>query len=414
MKFELFIAKRIYKGNEGEKKISPPAIRVAIINISLGLAIMILSVCIVIGFKQEVRNKIIGFGSHIQITNFDNNVSYETQPIAVNDTLLNELRKVEGVKQIEKFATKPGMLKTDTDFQGIILKGVDEAFNWDFFKQNLVEGNVPKITSEESTTDVMISRTMSDKLNLKVGDSFLTYFVQHQMRYRKFHIVGIYQTNFSEYDNLFVISDIKQVRKLNDWDDDQVSGLEVLVDDYDKLDQITTDVYYSLAAKQDRLGNSFYARSIKQLNPMIFSWLDQLDMNVIIILIIMIAVAGFTTISGLLIIIVERANMIGILKALGEDNTSIRKIFLYISLFLITKGLFWGNVIALSCCFIQKYFGLMKLDPDVYYTSLVPVEINFWYIILLNIGTLIVSMLILIGPSYIVSQISPAKTIRFE
>ncbi len=415
MNFELFIARRIYRGNEGEKKVSPPAVRIAIVSIALGLSVMILSVCIVIGFKKEVRNKIIGFGSHIQITNFDNNTSYETQPIAITDSLLHAIQEVSNIKHIEKFATKPGIIKTDDDFQGIVVKGVGEDFDWDFFKQNLIEGTVPKITSDETTNDVVISQVLSDKLNLKLGDSFSTFFFLHQkVRARKFNIVGIYQTNFAEYDKLFIISDIKHVRKLNDWDDDQVSGLEILVDDYDKLDRTTTDLYYALSSDRDRLGNAFYTRSIKQLNPMIFSWLDLLDMNVVIILILMLIVPGFTTISGLLIIILERTNMIGILKALGQDNTSIRKIFLNVSFFLITKGLFWGNIIGLSCCFIQKYFGVIKLNPRDYYVSVVPVEINFWHIILLNILTLVISMLILVGPSFIISRISPAKTIRFE
>ena len=415
MNLELFIAKRIYKGNDGEKKVSPPAVRIAIISIALGLTVMILSVSIVIGFKQEVRNKIIGFGSHIQITNLDNNTSYETQPIAISDSLLSAIRKMPNIKHIEKFATKPGIIKTEEDFQGIIVKGIGEDFNWDFFKQNLIEGTIPNITAEETTNDVVISQTLSNKLNLKLGDSFSTFFfINQKPRARKFNIVGIYQTNFSEYDKLFIISDIKHVRKLNDWDEDMVSGLEILVYDYEKLDQTTYDLYYSLSAERDRLGNAFYVRSIKEINPTIFSWLDLLDMNVMIILILMLVVPGFTTISGLLIIILEKTNMIGILKALGQNNKSIRKIFLYVSFFLISKGLFWGNIIGLTCCFLQKYFGIIKLDPQNYYISVVPVEINFWHIILLNILTLVISMLILIGPSYIISKISPAKTIRFE
>ncbi|MDR0233122.1 MAG: ABC transporter permease [Dysgonamonadaceae bacterium] len=414
MNLELFIAKRIYKGNEGEKKVSPPAVRIAIISIALGLTVMILSVSIVIGFKQEVRNKIIGFGSHIQITNFDNNTSYETQPIAISDSLLRVIQEMPNIKHVEKFATKPGIIKTEEDFQGIIVKGVGEDFNWSFFKQNLIEGTTPEITSEKTTNDVVISQTLSNKLHLKLGDSFNTFFfVNQNMRPRKFNIVGIYQTNFSEYDKLF-ISDIKHVRKLNDWEEDMVSGLEILVDDYNQLDQTTYDLAYLLSAERDRLGNAFYVRSIKQINPMIFSWLDLLDVNVMIILILMLVVPGFTTISGLLIIILEKTNMIGILKAMGQNNKSIRKIFLYVSFFLIGKGLFWGNIIGLTFCFLQKYFGIIKLDPQNYYISVVPVEINFWHIILLNILTLVISMLILIGPSYIISKISPAKTIRFE
>ena len=415
MNFELFIAKRIYKGNEGEKKVSPPAVRIAIVSIALGLAVMILSVCIVIGFKQEVRNKVIGFGSHIQVTNFDSNISHETQPIAITDSLIKVILEMPNIKYVEKFATKLGIIKTEEDFQAMVVKGVDENFDWNFFKQYLVEGTIPDISSDSTSNDVVISQTLSAKLNLKLGDSFLAYFIQQKAgKARKFNIVGIYQTNFSDYDKLFIIGDIKHVRKLYGWDDDQVSGLEILVDNYDRLDETTSELHYTLSTLRDHQGNAFYVRSIKQLNPMIFSWLDLLDMNVVIILILMLVVPGFTTISGLLIIILERTNMIGILKSLGQNNTSLRKIFLHISFFLITKGLFWGNIIGLTCCFIQKYFGIIKLDPKDYYVSVVPIEINFWHIILLNILTLAISLLILVGPSYIISKISPAKTIRFE
>lgn len=414
MSFELFIARRIYLSKEGEKKVSPPAIRIAVASIALGLMIMILAVAIVIGFKKEVRNKVIGFGSHIQISNFDNNTSYETQPIAVNDSLMGDILQVPGVKHAQVFATKPGIIKTDSDFQGIILKGVDENFDWDFFKQNLKEGEILNIKPDESTTEIIISRYLADKLNLHLGDSFTTYFIQDDIRARKFKITGVYQTNFSEYDKLFILADIKQIRRLNKWENDQASGIEILVNDYDQLDQITEDIYFSFNTRKDRNGHTFYTRSIKQLNPMIFSWLDLLDMNVVIILLLMLAVTGFTMISGLLIIILERTNMIGILKALGDNNTSIRKIFLYVSSFLVTRGLIWGNVIGIAICLIQKYFGIIKLDPDIYYVSEVPIEINILHIVLLNIGTLIASMLMLIGPSYLVAKISPSKSIRFE
>ena len=415
MNFELFIAKRIYKGNEGEKKVSPPAVRIATISIALGLTVMILSVCIVIGFKQEVRNKIIGFGSHIQITNFNSNNSYETQAIIFSDSLINMIRETPNVKHAGKFATKPGMIKTDDDFQGIVVKGVDENFNWDFFKQNLVEGAIPQFLQAETSNEVVISQTLSNKLHLQLGDAFFTYFfVQQKVKARKFNIAGIYQTNFSDYDKLFIIGDIRHVRKLNEWDDEQVSGLEILVNDYDKLEQTTNELFYVLNTLRDRSGNAFCLHSIKQLHPNIFAWLDLLDMNVAIILILMLIVPGFTTISGLLIIILEKTNMIGILKTLGQNNISLRKVFLNVSFFLVGKGLLWGNIIGLTCCFVQKHFGIIKLNPCDYYVSMVPIEINLWYIMILNIMTLVISILILIGPSYIISNISPAKTIRFE
>lgn len=414
MNVELFIAKKIHFSKEGDKQVTPPAVRIAMIGIALGLAVMILSVAIIVGFKKEVRNKVIGFGAHIQITNFDNNSSYETHPVAVSDSLYQALSAIPGIVHVEPFATKPGILKTEEDFQGIILKGVDENFDWTFFRNNLKEGEVFSVNPDKTTTDVIISRYLSDLLRLKLGDSFLAYFVQDEVRARKFHITGIYETGFVDYDKLFIIADIKQVQRLNGWEKDQVSGLELLVDDYNKLDEIAENVFFSVGQAHDRLGNNYYSRSIKELNPSIFNWLEVLDTNVAIILVLMLAVAGFTMISGLLIIILERTNMIGILKALGENNTNIRKIFLYVSFFLIGKGMLWGNVVGILICLIQAYFKVLKLDPSVYYLDAVPIDLSVWSLLLLNAGTLLASMLMMIGPSYLITKISPAKTIRFE
>lgn len=414
MNLELFIARKIHFSKQGERQATPPAIRIAMIGIALGLAVMILSVAIVIGFKKEVRNKVIGFGSHIQITNFDNNSSYQTMPIAVSDSFLVALKERSGIRHVETFATKPGILKTETDFQGIVLKGVDRQYDWSFFQKNLKEGEVFQLDSAKRSSDVIISRYLSDLVGLKVGDSFLTYFVEEDVRARKFHITGIYETGFADYDKLFVIADIRQVKRLNGWSDDQVSGVELLVDDYGQVDSLAENLYFELVDKQDREGNTYYVHSIKELNPMIFSWLEVLDINVVVILVLMLAVAGFTMISGLLIIILERTNMIGILKALGENNRSIRKIFLYVSFFLIGKGMLWGNVIGISLCLLQSYTHLIKLDSSIYYLDAVPVDLNVVSLALLNIGTLLVSMLMMLGPSYLITRISPAKSIRFE
>jgi len=413
LNLELFIARKIHFSKEGNRQVTPPAVRIAIVGVALGLAVMILSVAIVIGFKKEVRNKVIGFGSHIQITNFDNNSSYETMPIAVSDSLLQALR-APGIKHIEGYATKMGILKTDSDFQGVVLKGIDTDYDWSFFRNNLKEGELLTIDPKKTSTDVIISRYLSDLLGLKLGDSILTYFVQEDVRARKFNIVGIYETGFMDYDKLFVLADIKQIRRLNGWEKDEVSGLELLVDDYDKLDQIAEDLYFNLVEKQDRHGNTYFTRSIKEMNPMIFNWLDVLDVNVVVILILIFAVAGFTMISGLLIIILERTNMIGILKALGENNVSIRKIFLYISFFLIGKGMLWGNVVGIAICLIQSHFRIIKLDPSIYYLDAVPIDLSIVSLILLNIGTLCASMLMMLGPSYLITKIDPAKSIRFE
>ncbi|MDD7061500.1 MAG: ABC transporter permease [bacterium] len=414
MNVALFIARKIHFSKEGSRQVTPPAVRIAMIGIALGLAVMLLSVAIVIGFKKEVRNKVIGFGSHIQITNFDSNSSYELQAIAVSDTLMAHLDSVSGVRHVERFATKLGILKTEQDFQGIVLKGVDQEYDWAFFQANLKVGRLPDFTGKKASTEVLISRYLSDLLGLEVDDSFLTYFVQDEVRARKFQIVGIYETGFIDYDKLFVMADLRQVQRLNGWDADQVGGLEVQVDDYESLDEIAETLYFDLTERHDRNGNTYYARSIKELNPMIFNWLEVLDINVVVILVLMLAVAGFTMISGLLIIILERTNMIGMLKALGETDRHIREIFLYVSFFLIGKGMLWGNVIGLTCCWLQSHFQIVKLDPTVYYLEAVPVDLGVGAWLLLNVGTLLVSMAMMLGPSYLITRIDPAKSIRFE
>jgi lipoprotein-releasing system permease protein len=414
--FELFIARKVhFSKTAGERQVTPPAVRLAMIGIALGLATMILSVAIIIGFKKEVWNKVIGFGAHIQITNFDSNSSYETTPIIVSDTLLKELQTFPGIRHVEKFATKPGIIKTDVDFQGIVLKGVDEQFDWTFFKENLREGDTFIVTPDSVSTKVVLSKYIADLLSLKCGDSFLSYFVQgvDDVRPRRFTICGIYETGF-DYDKVFVYADIKQVRRLNGWDDESVSGLELMVDDFEHLDQISEQLYFHMINKQDRMGNTFYTRSIKELNLMIFNWLGVLDINVLIILILVMAVSGFTMISGLLIIIIERIQMIGILKALGQENKSIRSVFLYISFFLIGKGMIWGNVIGLIICFIQAQFRLIKLNPTDYYIDAVPIDLSFTNWLLINLGALTISLLMMLMPSYLITRINPARSIRFE
>lgn len=415
MNLELFIAKRIHFGkSQGEKRASSPAIKIAIAGVAIGLAAMILALSIVIGFKTEVRNKVVGFGSHIQISNLSNNSTYETQPVCVSPELVKLLESTTGVKHVETFATKPGIIKTDSAFQGIILKGVGNDYDWGFFKQNIISGSVINPDDTIHANQAILSKNIASKLNLKTGDSFLCYFIGDNVRFRKFYVTGIYSTNFEDYDKLFVVTDINLIRKLNNWEEDEASGIELLVKDYNKLDEIQQNVFVEMMTYRDRKDNTFLTRSIKEMNPMIFNWLDLLDMNVIVIIVLMFLISVFTMISGLLIIILERTNMIGMLKTLGARNYSIRKTFLYVSSFLILKGLFWGNTIAITILVIQKYFGLIKLDPDTYYVSEMPVDINILYILLINLGTLFLSMLMMIGPSYLIARISPAKSIRFE
>ena len=414
MNLELFIARKVYFGESTKQKVSSPAIKIAVAGIAIGLAAMVLSVCIFVGFKKEIRDKVIGFGSHIQITSFANTASYDTKPVRLSDSLLSVLQSNPNIEHIESYATKPGIIKTDTDFQGVVLKGVGENYDWSFFKDNMIEGDVFQPSDSTVANQAIISKYIADRLHLKLGDSFFSYFIQDPPKVRKFTITGIYSTNFEDYDKLFMIVGLNTVQRLNSWDANQVSGLELRVKDYSRLQEVKDDLFFQMAGSHDGDGNALFTRSIEDINPMIFSWLSLLDMNVWVIIILMLAVSGFTMISGLLIIILERANMIGILKALGCRNTDIRKIFLYISSFLIIKGMIWGNVIALVICILQKMFGIIKLDPATYYVTEMPVYLNPLYIILINIGALLISLAMMIGPSYLIARISPAKSIKFE
>lgn len=418
MNFEFFIAKRIhFSKEEGDnKRVTPPVVRIAMAGVAIGLAVMIVAVAIMVGFKKEVRNKVIGFDAHIRLTNFDNNASFEAVPIAVSDSLYEALSHTDGIHHIERYITKPGIIKTDSVFQGIVLKGVDADFDTTFFKNHLVEGEMIHIDSVNRTNQILISRAIANLLKLTCGDPMIVYLVKNDrdVQGRKFLIAGIYDTGFADYDKLFVLCDIKHLRRINEWEPDMVSGVSLFIDDYNRLDEITGDLYFSLIEQKDRLGNLGYIRSVKELNPAIFNWLAVLDSNVFIILVLMIIVSGFTMISGLLIIILERTNMIGILKALGESSNSIRKIFLYVSFFLILKGMLWGNVIGLTVCFLQDHYHWLKMDPEIYYLDSVPIDIGWPAVLLINIGTLIASMLMMIGSSYFIAKIEAVKSIRFE
>lgn len=415
MNLEFFIAKRIYKGDKkNDKRVSSPAIKIAISGIALGLAVMIASVCIIVGFKNEIREKVVGFGSHIQITSFNNDSDYEDHPIAISDSLINLLNNDTRISHIQDYINKPAIIKTKDDFMGVVLKGVSNNYNWNFFSKNITSGSIINIDDSTSNNPTIISEYVANKLNLKLGDSFTAYFVQEPVRARQFTIVGLYETNFEEYDKLFAVVDSKVLSKLNGWDNDMATGIEVIVNDFNKLDATTQDLFFDLAPRKDRLGNTLFARSIKDINPMIFNWLSLLDMNVWVILVLMTLVSGFTMISGLLIIILERTNMIGMLKSMGARDLNIRKVFLYLSALLIGQGMVWGNIIGLTFCFIQKQFQILKLDPTTYYLASVPIDLNPINILLINVATLTISMLMMLGPSYLVAKITPSKSIRFE
>ena len=411
--FPLFIARRMYRGNE-EVQVSKPAVFIALLGIALGLAVMIITVAVVVGFKREIRDKIVGFGSHIQVANLYAARSYEERSIAVSDSLLASWLAMPQVQHVQCFSSKPGMIKTADAFQGMVLKGVGEDYDLSFFRQHLQEGELPIFSDTVSSNQVLISRTLANKLQLKVGDKVDTYYIENQIRARRLKIVGIYQTDFSEFDNLFLLTDRQLVNRLNKWQPDQVSGVEVTLKDYACLDEVTYLLSEQMNTRVDRLGESYCVLNVEQQNPQIFAWLGILDVNIWVVLILMMGVAGFTMISGLLIIIIERTSMIGILKSLGANNQSIRHLFLWFAVFLIGKGMIWGNLIGLAFYVVQKQFGLFHLDPATYYMDTVPMALNLWHVLLLNAGTLLASILMLLGPSFLITRIHPAQSMRYE
>ena len=400
------IASRLYFSEEGKARTSRPAVRVALGGIIIGVVVMIVAICVVVGFKQEVQRKVAGFGSHIQVVNFDNNATYELQPVDISDSLINKLQGLHHVKKVSTFASKPGILKTDSAFQGIIFKGTDY---WDYFADNLVVGALPA-----SANEVIISTVLASQLHLTVGDQILCYFVQESLRVRKLYISGLYNTCMSEMDRMFVLGDIALVRQLNHWTETQASGIEVLVDDLKYLHEVADRVYFATANRLDEAGNAFYTQTLEQLNPQIFGWLDLLDMNVIIIILLMLCVSGFSIITGLIILILESVNLIGTLKALGANNQFVRRIFIYEAILLVGKGMVFGNIIGLGLVALQHFTRIIPLDAATYYVSYVPMAFPWGWLMILNLGVLAISWLVLLAPSAIVSQISPAKVMHFE
>ncbi len=417
MNTERFIARRIIKGNGNSNKFSRPIVRISVLGIALGLAVMILTLCIVVGFQNEIKKKVIGFGSHITITNYDNNESNEPQPISKEQPFLTELNANPEIKHLQVYTTKVGIIKTKTVNEEVLLKGVGEDYDWKFINDNMVSGKPLQLSDTGLSRDVVVSKSLSDKLELKLNDKMVVYFLikkpdsisggGYEQRARVFFITGIYETGFSEIDDKLAFVDIRQIQKLNYWTPQQVGGMEISIRDIKKLDEVN-------AAVNDLIGQGLSSQTIKETSPAVFAWLDLFDVNAIIVIVFIILVAGINMISALLVLILERTNMIGILKALGASNGSIQKIFLYNAGYLISKGLLWGNIIGIGVAVLQKYLGLFKLDKTQYYMSQVPIDINIITILLLNIGTLACCMLMLIIPSFIISRITPVKAIRFS
>lgn len=407
MNFELFTAKKILQGNSEGNRFSAPIIRISILAIALGMAVMIIALAVVTGFQTEIRNKIVGFGSHISITSYNTDNPLEAKPIDRNQDFYSSIKENPKVDNIQVFANKGGIIKTDEDIYGIVLKGIDSDFDWSFFEDKLVDGSTFSIEDSSKSNSILISEYVANKLFLKVGDDIKIYFIQEPPRIRKFTISGIYNTGFGEMDEVFAICDIRHIQKLNDWSENLVAGFEVSIKDFNDLESVDEEIYQSI-------GYNFNSTSIKKSRADIFNWLELQDINVFVIIILMLLVAGINIISALLIMVIERTNMIGILKAIGANNLSIRKIFLYSATYLVGVGLFWGNLIGILFCVLQSQFQFLKLDQDAYYIDHVPIEISTLDIIGLNLGTLLISIVMLLIPSLIISKISPAKAIKFD
>ena len=407
-KNEFKIAKRLYFSQEGEERHSRPAIRVALAGIIVGVMVMIVTICIVVGFKQTVTQKVAGFGAHIQLVSFDNNNTYDLQPIEVPDSLLQRLQSFEHVAKAAPFITKPGMLKTDSAFHGIVLKGTDY---WGFFGRNIIDGGIPN-----GPNQVVISKSVAQKLDLHVGDAVNGYFVDEtDIRARRYTVSGIYDTGFGQFDDLFVITTLRDAKRLQGWEINTFSGVEILVDDIRYIDETADRIYFATVNHLDENGyNAYYVQTLKEQNPAIFAWLDLLDMNVIVIIVLMLLVAGFNIVSGLIILILDGVQLIGTLKALGADNRFVRRVFLGQAALLIGKGMLYGNAIGFILAAIEYKFHLVPLDATTYYVSYVPIAFPWGWLLLLNVLTLAVSLLILLLPSMIITKISPAKVMHFE
>ena len=415
MNFPLFVAKRLFFDNGDSRKVSRPAITIATAGVAIGIAVMIVSVFVVLGFKHTIRNKVIGFGSHIQVTNFMTQMSSDQYPIVMSDSMMSVIRGIVGVKHAERFAYKQGILKTDSDFLGVMLKGVGAEFDSTFIHQNLIAGSIPKFVDDAAGNKIVISKNIADKLNIKLGQRVFAYFINDDgVRVRRFTIAGVYQTNLNQYDEVMCFTDLYTAVKLNGWKPDQASGAEVTVNDFDKVNTVEQQFVKKVNKTTDHYGETYTSQTIQDLNPQIFQWLDLLDMNVWIILALMISVAGVTMISGLLIIILERTTMIGVFKALGARNTTIRHMFLWFATFIIGRGLLIGNAVGIGFALLQKYLGIVKLNPVTYYVSTVPIELNVPALLLINVLTLAVSVFVLIAPSYLISHIHPARSMRYE
>lgn len=411
MNFEFFIARRIIASKDYKSSISAPIIKIAITAIALGIIMMLISIATGVGLQKKIREKVSAFNGDIIITNFDTNFSNDSQnPISKNQDFYPTFKNIDGIKHVQVSASKGGVIRTETDFEGVVVKGVGNDYNWEYFKDYLTEGKLPNF-KDDLNSDILISEYLANRLHLKLGDKVTTFFLNDEVsktpRSRGFDIVGIYNSGFQQFDEQFIITDIRHIQRLNKWEEDQIGAFEVFVNNFDEIIPIGQEVY-------NETGSTLDTQTIRDKYASIFEWLDLFDFNIIMIIGIMILVAGINMITALLVLILERTQMIGILKALGSSNWSVRKVFLYNAMYLIGVGLFWGNLIGIGLLLVQKYGKVFKLNPDTYYVNEAPVYLHWDYILILNTGTFLLCLLMLLIPSFIIAKISPVKAIRFE
>ncbi|KGO88260.1 ABC transporter permease [Flavobacterium suncheonense] len=410
MKLEYFIAKRLTTTKHHKSSISAPIIKIAIVAIAIGMIMMIASVATGVGLQQKIRQKVSAFNGHIIISNYDDNQSeVSVEPISLQQDFYPEFKNVDGISHIQAVASKAGIIRTETAFEGIVFKGVGKDYQWDNIQEYIIQGRIPNL-KDNLNPEVIISEYLANRLRLKVGDKFNTYFMKDDGKLpnlRNFQIVGIYNSGFQEFDATYIIGDIRHIQRINKWSKDEVGAFEVFIDDFTQIKEKGEEVYAEIPS-------TYNSVTIEEKYFNIFEWLKLFDFNILVILIIMIVVATINMVVALLVLILERTQMIGILKAIGANNWTIRKIFLYNASYLILRGLFWGNLIGIGLLLVQKYFGIIKLNPENYYVTEAPVTLNIFHILALNLGTVLVCLLVLIIPSYIITKISPVKAIRFD
>lgn len=412
MNLELFIAKRLYGTRKGVRRISRPAVTIAQWGVAVGALVMFVSICIIVGFKHQVREKAIGFSGHIQVLNGEQD-SNGPLPVVLERESIDKIATIEGIENVSAYIQKPGMIVANNEYEGIMLKGVDSNYDLTFIKESLVEGNIPQFSDTAAINEIIISRATANRTNSKVGDKIILYFVQGGIKARKMTIAAIYETHLTDFDNIMAVTDIYTMRRLHGWEIGEVSGIEITSDDYNKIALQRDTINEVIQALNSKNGGLLYAPTIEEMYPALFSWLEILDQTVWLILILVLCIATFTMISGLLILILEKSNLIGIMKAIGARNASIRKVFIYYAMFIIGRGLFIGNAIGIAICIIQQQTGIIAIDPEMYYMDRVPIEFS-WFLIPVNIAMFVLSVAIMVIPSMLISKIEPTKAIKFE